>query len=160
MKRLILIGAVVAAALFAQDEGPEQPVPFSHKHHAGTLGLECKKCHVNPDPGEMMTFPVLTTCMECHAAIKTDSPHIQKIAAAAQAGEQLDWVRVYEVPGFVYFSHRSHLAAGAECAKCHGDVPSRERISLAGDITMAGCMNCHIESGSSIDCAYCHEPLE
>lgn len=139
--------------------GPIQPLPFSHKTHAGTLSLDCKTCHVNPDPGELMTFAANATCMGCHTAIKTDSPHIQELAKAAEENRPIEWVRVYEIPGFVYFNHRTHIESGATCQQCHGDIPSRERVFVDGDITMAGCMNCHVENAASIDCSYCHDQL-
>lgn len=160
---LFLLTAIFAAVGIAPSQetlrGPIQPLPFSHKQHAGALSLDCKTCHVNPDPGELMTYPATATCMQCHSAIKTDSPHIQGLAKATAEGHAIEWVRVYQIPGFVYFSHRTHLAKGATCQKCHGAVPTRERIFVDGDITMSGCMNCHVENSASIDCNYCHDQL-
>src|SRR5262245_60069570 len=89
--------------------GPEQPVPFSHKWHAGNLKLECKKCHANPDPGEVMGIAKPAVCLECHATVKTDSPHIQKLAAAGKEERDLRWVRIYRIPEWVSFSHRARL---------------------------------------------------
>jgi len=152
--------AVFAGVQDGSPEGPVQPVPFSHALHAGALALGCTACHANPDPGETMSFPALSSCMECHAAVSTGSPAIREIAAAAEAGSQLPWVRVYQIPSYVYFSHREHLAAGADCRRCHGAVEERERLFLEGDVTMDGCMSCHLATGSSLDCAYCHEPFE
>jgi hypothetical protein len=157
---LVATVMTIGAALAGTDDAPVQPVPFSHKSHAGMLGLPCTKCHTNPDPGELMTFPALATCMECHAVLKAESPHIQTVASAAERGESLDWRRVYEIPGYVYFSHRAHLGAGAQCATCHGAVSEQERLFREGDISMTGCMNCHLESAASLDCAYCHEPFD
>src|SRR5437879_2390892 len=88
---------IVSSALWAA-EAPQQPVPFSHKAHAGTLKMRCKQCHPNPDPGESMTIAALSTCMQCHSAIKTDSPAIQKIAAFAKNDREMKWVRVYQIP--------------------------------------------------------------
>lgn len=160
---IILCAAIFAVLGLAQSNGklrgPIQPLPFSHKTHAGTLSLDCKTCHVNPDPGELMTFAANATCMGCHTAIKTDSPHIQELAKAAEENRPIEWVRVYEIPGFVYFNHRTHIESGATCQQCHGDIPSRERVFVDGDITMAGCMNCHVENAASIDCSYCHDQL-
>ncbi len=168
MKRWFVSSLVLLAAIFvavgiapSQEKlrGPIQPLPFSHKQHAGTLSLDCKMCHVNPDPGEMMTYPATSICMQCHSAIKTDSPHIQELAKAAAEDRSIEWVRVYEIPGFVYFSHRTHLATGVTCQKCHGQVQTRERVFIDGDITMSGCMNCHVENSASIDCNFCHDQL-
>lgn len=160
---LILLAAIFAAIGVAPSQetlrGPIQPLPFSHKQHAGALSLDCKMCHVNPDPGELMTYPATATCMTCHSAIKTDSPHIQELAKAASENRSIEWVRVYEIPGFVYFSHRTHLAKGATCQKCHGEVQTRERVFVDGDLTMSGCMNCHVENSASIDCNFCHDQI-
>ena len=157
---LFLLTAIFAAIGTAQTlRGPIQPLPFSHKQHAGTLSLDCKMCHVNPDPGELMTYPATATCMNCHSAIKTDSPHIQELAKAVAEDRSIEWVRVYEIPGFVYFSHRTHVATGATCQGCHGQVQTRERVFVDGDITMSGCMNCHVENSASIDCNFCHDQL-
>src|SRR5262249_3034938 len=125
---------------------PEQPVPYSHKQHAGTLQLACKTCHTNPAPSEMMGFPALSVCMGCHTTIKKDSPHIEKLASLAKEGKQMPWVRVYRIPSFVWFSHKVHLDSGAAtCEICHGPVKEREALWKETDITMGGCMNCHLE---------------
>ncbi len=133
-------------------EPPRQPVAYSHKVHAGTLKLKCAMCHTNPDPGEMMKFPAVATCMSCHTAIKTESPEIQKLAKG-----DVKWVRVYQIPSYVNFSHRSHRETGNACTECHGDVTVRDALFKEGDVSMGGCMNCHRLKKASIDCTYCHE---
>jgi hypothetical protein len=143
--------------LWAAAEAPEQPLPFSHKAHAGTLKLQCKMCHPNPNPGETMTIVRASTCMQCHSAIKTDSPAIQKLAAFAKDGREVLWVKVYEIPSFVAFSHRTHIETGNTCEDCHGKVPERDRLAKEGDISMGGCMKCHQAKKVSIDCTFCHE---
>ncbi len=161
---LTLVALTLLAA--AQTAGPAvegppvQPIPFSHKTHAGTLDIECETCHPNPDPGEAMTIADPSVCMQCHATIKTDSPAIQKLAKASEEDRGIDWVRVYEIPSYVWFSHRTHLEAGNKCVECHGPVSERDRLAREGDISMAGCVNCHLAKGSSTDCSYCHEPLQ
>ena len=139
---------------------PVQPIPFSHKTHAGSLEIECATCHENPDPGEAMTVVQPSTCMECHATINADSPEIRKLAEAVESGAGIEWARVYEIPSYVWFSHRTHLEAGSACADCHGPVAKRDQLSREGDISMGGCVNCHLAKGSSTDCSYCHEPLQ
>ena len=139
--------------------GPEQPIPFSHKAHAGTLKLQCKMCHPNPNPGETMTIAGAATCMQCHSAIKTDSPAIQKLAAYAKSGQPVPWVRVYQVPSYIDFSHRDHLEEGIHCERCHGQVAERDELFREGDITMGGCMNCHRQNKVSTACSSCHENM-
>jgi c(7)-type cytochrome triheme protein len=135
---------------------PQQPVPYSHKTHLA-LGLKCDSCHRNADPGEFMGFPAESFCMGCHQAIKVDSPHIQKVAAAASEKKPLPWVRVYQLPNYVYFSHRVHTAAGTACETCHG--PVRERAVMTREVVhnMRSCMECHAAKKARSDCATCHE---
>ncbi len=137
---------------------PRQPIPYSHKAHAGKLKLKCAECHTNPDPGETMGIPAASVCMPCHSAIHTDSPAIQKLAAFAKNSRRIPWVRVYEIPTYVTFSHREHAAAGNTCAECHGKVTERDQLYREGDISMGGCMACHRLKKASNDCTYCHEP--
>ena len=136
-------------------QAPEQPIPFSHKAHAGDLKLKCKMCH--PGSGETMQIAKASVCMQCHSAIKTDSPAIQKLAAFAKSDREIRWARVYEIPSYVYFSHKSHLDSGNTCENCHGHVAERAQLSREGDISMGGCMTCHRVKKVSIDCTFCHE---
>lgn len=134
-----------------------QPLPYSHKLHL-SKGLDCKTCHTNADPGESMGIPKAATCLACHRAIKTDSPHIQELARAAAEKREIKWKRVYQIPSYVFFSHRIHTEAGATCQSCHGDVPQREVLAKEGDISMGGCMTCHQQKKAPNDCNTCHEP--
>lgn len=142
--------------LTVQLHSQQQPIPYSHKTHLA-LGIECSSCHPNADPGEFMGFPPESLCMGCHQAIKTDSPHIQKLAAAAKDEKPIPWERVYRIEKYVYFSHRVHTDAGTTCEACHG--PVRERDVLAREVVhnMSTCMACHAEKNASNDCATCHE---
>ena len=147
----------VAALLLSQQQAPEQPVPYSHKKHLA-MGLQCKSCHANPDPGETMGIPATSVCMECHKSVRPDSAAIRKLAKLHQDKAEVPWVRVYRIPGYVFFSHRAHLESGAKCATCHGDVSQRDVLAKEGDISMGGCMDCHRRNKASNDCVYCHEP--
>jgi hypothetical protein len=147
---------LAACLLFGQAKPPVQPVPYSHKVHL-KLGLQCKDCHKNADPGEVMGLPATSTCMNCHKSIKADSPHVQKIAESDKAGKPLPWVRVYKIPSYVFFSHRAHLETGAACQTCHGPVAERDVLAKEVDISMGGCMDCHRRNKASTDCLYCHE---
>jgi hypothetical protein len=153
LSRLVLFAFV--AVVFAADP-PVQPIPYSHKQHIA-LGLKCANCHEMPDPGEMMGIPAVSKCMTCHQSVKKDSPAIQKLAAFAAGKEPVPWVRVYQIPSFVFFSHKNHLDSGVKCETCHGKVPERERLFRETDISMNGCMNCHRINKASVDCMFCHE---
>jgi hypothetical protein len=136
---------------------PVQPLPFSHKTHL-SFQLSCKFCHTNPEPGNLMTLPVAQTCMGCHAAVAKDKPAIQQLAAFAQSGQPIPWKPVYSVPGFVYWSHRTHLEASLTCEMCHGDVAQMEVISKTTNVTtMAGCVACHRKKEAPTGCETCHQ---
>ncbi|MDE3198296.1 MAG: cytochrome c3 family protein [Acidobacteriota bacterium] len=128
--------------LLMQAAGPRQPVPYSHKLHAGDLKLACSKCHTNPEPGDLMTYPKPEVCAECHKD---------------KYGREIEWVPVYRIPSFVDFSHREHLKAGNTCEECHGPVAQREVIRRETDLSMGGCMECHRVKKAGIGCNYCHE---
>jgi Cytochrome c7 and related cytochrome c/Class III cytochrome C family len=156
MTRAAVLIAVIPVFLTGAD-APKQPIAFSHKAHAGALKLPCKMCHPNPDPGELMTISPASSCMKCHSAIKTDSPEIQKLSEFAKSGSPIPWVRVYEIPSFVKFSHRVHGEKGNSCQECHGQAATREQLFRETNLTMAGCMDCHQAKKASLDCAVCHE---
>ncbi|MBX5497302.1 MAG: hypothetical protein IRZ15_18345 [Bryobacteraceae bacterium] len=163
MNKLILVLAAAvlwfsAAAQTPQPPpAPAQPIPFNHKLHAGNLKLKCSMCHPNRDPGETMGIAPASVCMQCHSAVKTDSPEIQKLAEFAKSNRTIRWNRVYAIPSYVLFSHRAHLAAGNTCVECHGPVAEREALFREVDLSMTGCMNCHRVKNASNDCTYCHE---
>jgi hypothetical protein len=155
--RIVAVVWVALVAARAADE-PVQPLPFSHKTHAGTMKLQCKMCHPSPDPGESMTIAPTKVCMQCHSAIKTDSPAIQKLAQYDSQGKAVPWVRIYAIPAWVEFSHRSHLEAKNTCEDCHGKVAEREALSREVNLNMGTCMDCHAGKRAPTACNFCHEP--
>lgn len=166
MKAWILSCCVAACALPAAGQGgsppappPQQPIPFSHKLHAGQYELTCALCHPNPEPGEKMSIAGPGTCMECHSTIRAESEAIRKLASLASGGREVRWARVYQIPTYVFFSHKAHRESGSLCADCHGAVQERDQLSLETDISMGGCMSCHRAKNASNDCKYCHDEL-
>jgi hypothetical protein len=163
MQAALLFAAFAAFAQQAspsramQAKAPAQPLPFSHKTHASG-GLKCLECHPNPDPGDHMTLPATARCMTCHTTIGKDKPAIQKLAEFAKSKEPIPWARVYSVPAFVYWNHRSHLKAGMKCEICHGQVPEMDTLAKATNVTtMDGCVECHRGNNAGTGCGYCHE---
>jgi hypothetical protein len=148
---------LAAAAALAADKAPVQPIPFSHKQHVSTAALKCIDCHTMPDPGEVAGIPAVSRCMACHVAVKKDSPAVQRVAEYAQQRRPIPWVRVYAIPSYVAFSHKSHVEGGVNCQDCHGDVAQRDRLEREKDLTMGGCMSCHRVKKVSNDCTFCHE---
>ena len=151
-------GLIVAALLLAQaPPAPVQPIPYSHKHHVGTLKLKCAFCHENKDPGELMGIPATAKCMGCHQSVKTDSPAIAKLTELHQSQRPVPWVRLYQIPSYVFFSHRAHVKAGATCTECHGPVEERDVMRKEVAINMGACMDCHQKRKAPNDCNFCHE---
>jgi c(7)-type cytochrome triheme protein len=156
--RVTALGAASLLLLAAGSRGQQkqQPIPYSHRTHLA-LGLSCDSCHSNADPGEFMGFPAASVCMLCHQQVKPESPHIQKLAAAARDEKPIPWVRVYRLQPYVYFSHRVHVEAGTTCETCHGPVRERDVITTEVVHNMRTCMACHAAAKARNDCAACHE---
>jgi hypothetical protein len=135
---------------------PEQPIPFSHKIHAGDNQIPCLYCHVNADKGRHATVPSLNVCMNCHSVVKTDSPYIQQIKEHYEKNEPMEWNKVHVQPDFVFFNHRPHIAKGFACETCHGDVKQESRIEQKEPLNMGFCISCHKANGGPLNCYTCH----
>jgi len=107
----------------------------------------------------MMTFPAEAKCMGCHQVIKKDSEEIQKLAKFFTDKKRVPWVRVYQVPSFVYWSHKTHMDAEAKCADCHGEVKTLSVMAKTKDLSMGSCMDCHRQKKVPNDCTFCHEKM-
>jgi Cytochrome c7 and related cytochrome c/Class III cytochrome C family len=139
------------------DVAPKQPLPFSHKAHAAA-GVNCGFCHDSNSPDEPIALPSTAVCMNCHQIIDKDQAAIKELSAFAQQNRPIPWVHVYSVPGWVYWSHAPHLAAGLQCADCHGDVAKMDVTRQAKNVTtMDGCTGCHQQHNVANDCGSCHE---
>jgi hypothetical protein len=132
-----------------------QPIPFSHAQHTRS-GITCLDCHAGADKKEQAGLPDVGQCMLCHQRIKSGSPAIERLAAMKEAGEKIKWVRVYEVPDFVFFSHASHVKGRVECESCHGPVDQREVLVKEVSTNMTACMNCHASRDVPNHCHSCH----
>lgn len=126
-----------------QGYAPEQPIPFSHKIHAGQYKIDCKYCHSSAEKSYHATIPAVSTCMNCHSVVKTDSPHIQKIKKAYDEGKAIEWVRVHELPDHAHFPHKRHVAKGISCQTCHGPVETMDVLYQFAPLNMGWCLNCH-----------------
>jgi mono/diheme cytochrome c family protein len=127
-----------------QGYAPEQPIAFSHKLHAGYYEIDCKYCHTSVEKSKSANIPSANICMNCHNAIKTTSPEIQKIYAAIENDEPIQWVRVHNLPDLAYFNHAQHVkVAGLECENCHGDIKEMEVVQQHSLLTMGWCIDCH-----------------
>ncbi|MDK2972696.1 MAG: hypothetical protein PWP23_2451 [Candidatus Sumerlaeota bacterium] len=122
---------------------PLQPIAFSHKVHAGQLGLDCLYCHTNAEKSRHATVPPMETCMGCHSVVRTDRPEVQKLAKFYEDGEPVPWVRIHSLPDHVYFPHSAHVNAGVACQTCHGPIQEMEVVKQWVDTSMGWCMKCH-----------------
>jgi len=121
----------------------EQPVQFSHMHHAGELGIDCRYCHTTVERLAYAGMPPTQTCMNCHSQIWRDSPVLEPVRSSWRTGESLQWIKVYDLPGYVYFNHSIHVAKGVGCATCHGDVTKMNVLWQAPSLQMEWCIDCH-----------------
>lgn len=135
---------------------PVQPIAFNHKLHVQTAKMSCNDCHEPRGNGTTLAMPQPPKCMRCHASIATDKPDIQRLAQAAKNEDPIVWARVYRVPSFVTFSHKTHTSAGSTCEECHGPVAERTAIALEKDTSMGTCIACHQAKGAPSTCDTCH----
>jgi hypothetical protein len=122
---------------------PEQPVPFSHRLHAGELGMDCRYCHNTVERAAVAAIPPTNTCLNCHRYVKPDSEKLALVRASGETGQSIPWVRVHQLPDYSYFSHDVHLSAGVGCASCHGRIDQMERVTLSQPLSMGWCLECH-----------------
>jgi hypothetical protein len=122
---------------------PEQPVPYSHKLHAGQLGMDCRYCHNNVERSAYAGVPSTQTCMNCHANVKKDSPILQPIRDSWKTGDPVPWVRIHKVADYAYFDHSAHLTRGVGCVSCHGRVDQMIVVRQQEPLNMEWCLNCH-----------------
>jgi len=122
---------------------PAQPVPFSHKLHAGDLGMDCRYCHSMVEQSAHANIPAPSTCMNCHNVILKESPKLLPIREAVATGKPVQWVRVHKVPDYAYFNHAAHLRAGVSCFTCHGNIPQEDVVMQQEPLSMSWCLDCH-----------------
>lgn len=147
---------------------PDQPIPFSHKIHAGELEISCQFCHTGVEQSQHATVPDTATCMRCHEYVAGDSKDIQYLRKTFELGIPIRWKKVHDLPDHVRFSHQPHIARGLDCATCHGAVETMEKVEVVAPFNMGWCVNCHRENttqetkpGNNVavqltDCSVCH----
>lgn len=153
---LAVLGVVTLAAYLFHpsraDVGyqPVQPVPYSHKLHAGNLGLDCRYCHSTVEESAYAAIPATETCMNCHTRVKSDSEQLQLVRESYASGRPIPWVRIHKLPDYVYFSHRAHVTAGVSCVSCHGRVDQMPEVQQVKPLSMAWCLECHRNPAANI----------
>lgn len=122
---------------------PKQPVDYSHKLHAGDLGLDCRYCHTGVEISPVAMVPPTSTCMNCHTTVLTESEKLAPIRESLATGIPIEWERVHKTPDFAYFDHSVHTKAGVGCKSCHGNVDQMEVVQQVEPLSMSWCLDCH-----------------
>jgi hypothetical protein len=126
-----------------QNEAREQPVPFYHLHHAAGMGIDCRYCHTSVDKSATAGIPPTKTCMNCHSQIFNQSPTLEPVRASWRTGSSIPWVKVHDLPDFVYFNHSAHVNKGVGCTTCHGPVGKMAYVWQEKSLLMEWCLDCH-----------------
>ena len=121
----------------------EQPVQFSHQHHVGGIGIECRYCHTSVEVSPSAGIPPTKTCINCHSQIWNTSPYLEPVRASFRDDKPLNWIRVHDLPDFVYFNHSIHVRKGVGCETCHGRVDRMPLMIQKNSLQMEWCLDCH-----------------
>ncbi len=151
---LIVVAYATSPQTINVGYSPKQPLPFSHKLHAGTLKMDCRYCHTTVDQAAHAAVPATQTCINCHSAanpdgsvansaIHTTSDKLLAVRESQATGKPIEWARVHDLPDYVYFNHSAHVARGVSCVSCHGRVDKMEQVTQVEPLTMSWCLDCH-----------------
>ncbi len=121
----------------------EQPVPFSHEHHVGGLGIDCRYCHTTVENSSFANIPPTKTCMNCHSQIWSTAPMLEPVRESFRTDKSIRWIRVHDLPDYVYFNHSIHVAKGVGCTTCHGQVNKMPLMWQESSLQMTWCLECH-----------------
>ena len=123
----------------------QQPVQFSHKHHVGDDGIDCRYCHTAVETSSSAGMPPTQTCMNCHSQIWSDSPYLEPVRASFRENKPIEWTKVHDLPEYVYFNHSIHVNKGVGCSSCHGDIANMPAVYQENTLQMEWCVACHRE---------------
>ena len=123
---------------------------FSHKHHVGDDGIDCRYCHTSVETSASAGIPPTQTCMNCHSQIWSDSPYLEPVRASFRDNKPIEWERVHDLPEYAYFNHSIHIAKGVGCASCHGDVSNMPAVFQENTLQMEWCVSCHRDPAPNI----------
>ena len=155
--RFSLVGGALAAGLVAwvgllllrsdfvtgANANVTQPVQFSHAHHVGGLGIDCRYCHTSVDSARFANIPPTKTCMNCHSQIWLNASYLEPVRESFRTNRSIEWIRVHDLPDFVYFNHSIHVKKGMGCETCHGRVDQMPLMLQQNSLQMDWCLNCH-----------------
>ncbi|HRI04471.1 MAG TPA: cytochrome c3 family protein [Pyrinomonadaceae bacterium] len=121
----------------------QQPVQFSHKHHVGDDGIDCRYCHQTVETTATAGMPATQTCMNCHSQLWADSPYLEPVRASFRDNKPIEWERVHDLPEYTYFNHSIHVAKGVGCSTCHGQIDNMPAVFQENTLQMEWCIACH-----------------
>jgi len=139
------VGYWVTASEYVTDQSItlDQPIPFSHQHHVGGLGLDCRYCHSGVETSPIAGVPPTHTCMTCHSQLYTQTAMLAPVRESLADNRSIHWNKVNKLPDYVYFDHSIHIAKGVGCTTCHGAVGEMPLMRQAAPLTMGWCLDCH-----------------
>lgn len=139
------LGYYVSVSPFVTEVGvaKAQAVPYSHQLHVGQLGLDCRYCHTSVETSNTASIPPTATCMGCHTQVAKDSPDLQLVRDSLQNNQPLEWIRVHDLPDYVYFNHAIHVKQGVGCETCHGRIDQMTVVAKVQTLQMSWCLECH-----------------
>jgi hypothetical protein len=127
----------------SQGYAPEQPIAFSHRIHAGDNHIPCLYCHYAAETSRHAGIPPMNVCLNCHRQLRVAHAEVQKLKEAVAQGRAIRWVKVHNLPDFVYFNHSQHVLAGLACQRCHGAIETMDRVYQVAPLRMGWCLDCH-----------------
>jgi len=142
---LILLAMVIGRSSYAtrQNEIVQQPVQFSHLHHVTDDGIDCRYCHTSVETSSFAGIPPTKTCMNCHSQLFSTAPILEPVRASFREDQPLRWIRVHDLPDFVYFNHSIHVKKGVGCETCHGRIDQMPLVRQENSLQMEWCLSCH-----------------
>ena len=120
-----------------------QPLQFSHKHHVGDDGIDCRYCHTSVESSAYAGIPPTKTCMNCHSVLFNNVAYLEPIRESYRTDQSIQWVKVHRLADYVYFNHSIHINKGIGCSTCHGAVNQMPLMFQASPLNMDWCLACH-----------------
>jgi len=156
----VAVGLGFSPKTMAVGYAPEQPVPYSHALHAGRLGLDCRYCHSTVEKAAFAAIPPTQVCMNCHrpanketsdpGGIHATSPRLKPLHESWKSGKPVEWIKVHDLPDYVYFNHSAHVTQGIGCASCHGRIDHMDVVQQHAPLSMGWCLECHRDPAKNI----------
>ena len=141
---LLLLGEISRSSYVTQAKvARSQPVPFSHQHHVGGIGIDCRYCHTSVETSSFAGIPPTKTCMNCHTQLFSDTATLEPVRSSFRNDTSIPWTKVHDLPDYVYFPHSVHVHQGVGCVTCHGRIDKMPLVWQESSLLMEWCLECH-----------------